>query len=442
MTFNKLKSKNAKNAGWIIGEQIFQMLISFLLGIVTARYLGPSNYGALNYTASFIAFATTIATLGMDGVVIRKIISSPDKEGLYLGSCIVFRIISAILSSISILILVYILNIDENVKLWLTALQSIQLIFQAGYLFDVWFQRHLQSRFVSIAKIIACIVVSLYKIYLLATSKDIVWFAFSNSLTYIIVSIILYITYKKAGGQKLKFSYKVGKEVLSESYHFIISGIMVGIYAQISKIITGEFCSDSDLGCFVMASMLGSMWVFVPNAIITSMRPTIMEYKERKQEDLYMKRLQQLYSFVIWLSILAAIVIGLGANFIINTLYGEDYSGAILLLKILIWSELFSLIGVIRGIWILCEKKNKYVKYYLAIGALFNITMNLLLVPIFGITATCIVTVLTQIVTSTISPLFFKETRIHTKIVLDSFLLKWYFNKNYLTINNTTNINK
>ena len=217
---------------------------------------------------------------------------------------------------------------------------------------------------------------------------------------------------------------------------------MVGIYAQISKIIAGEFCSDSDLGCFVMASMLGSMWVFVPNAIITSMRPTIMDYKERKQEDLYMKRLQQLYSFVIWLSILAAIVIGLGANFIINTLYGEDYSGAILILKILIWSELFSLIGVARGIWILCEKKNKYVKHYLTIGALFNITMNLLLIPLFGITATCIVTVLTQIVTSTVSPLFFKETRIHTKILLDSFLLKWYFNEKSLVINNTTGINK
>lgn len=424
-----LKSKNAINASWIIGEQIFQMLISFIIGIFTARYLGPANYGALNYTASFVAFVTSFVTLGMDGVVIKKIIASPDKEGLYLGSCIAFRIIAAILSSISILILVYVLNIDDRLKLWLTALQSIQLIFQAGYLFDAWFQRHLKSRFVSIAKMVACIVVSIYKIYLLVTAKDITWFAFSNSLTYIIITLILYSTYKYTGGQKLQFNYKVGKEVLTESYHFIISGLMVAVYGQISKIIVGEYSSEADVGYFTMATSLSAMWVFVPTAIINSMRPTIMEYKEKKQEDIYMLRLQQLYSFLIWLSIFVSIILVFFGNFLITKLYGIEYKNAVILFQIIIWSELFSILGTARGIWILCERKNKYVKYYLFIGALFSVTMNILLIPIFGVVAAAIVTLLTQFITCIIAPLFYKETKVHTKIILDSFLLKWYFNK-------------
>ena len=68
------KSKVATNSFWIIGEQMFQMVVSFVIGIISARYLGPSNYGALNYTASFVTFFTSIATLGMEGVVIKKII--------------------------------------------------------------------------------------------------------------------------------------------------------------------------------------------------------------------------------------------------------------------------------------------------------------------------------------------------------------------------------
>ena len=301
-----LKSKNAKNASWIIGEQIFQMLISFIIGIFTARYLGPSNYGVLNYTASFVAFVTSIVTLGMDGVVIKKMIATPEREGVILGSCIIFRIISAILSSVSIMVLVFVLNIDEPLKLWLTALQSVQLLFQAGYIFDSWFQRHLQSRFVSIAKMLACIVVSLYKIYLLVYAKDITWFAFSNSLTFIVITLILYFSYKKAGGQKLQFSYKVGKEVLSESYHFIISGLMVAIYSQTGRIIIGEYSTEAEVGYFTMATALSTMWLFVPTAIINSFRPTIMEYKEKHQEELYLRRLKQLYSFLIWLSILVS----------------------------------------------------------------------------------------------------------------------------------------
>lgn len=420
-----LKSKNGKNASWIIGEQVFQMIISFLIGIFTARYLGPSNYGVLNYTASFVAFVTSIVTLGMDGVVIKKMIAAPDKEGLYLGSCIVFRLISAVLSSLSIMILVYVLNINDTLKLWLTALQSIQLIFQAAYIFDSWFQRHLQSRFVSIAKMVACIVVSIYKIFLLATAKDITWFAFSNSLTYIIITIILYLSYKHAGGQKLQFSYKVGKEILSESYHFIISGLMVAIYGQISRIIVGEYSTEAEVGYFTMAASLSAMWVFIPTAIINSFRPTIMEYKERNQEDLYLRRLKQLYSFLIWLSIFVSVLMLLIGDYIITILYGADFKGAVTPFKILIFSEIFSIIGTARGIWILCEKKNKYVKYYLFIGAIFSFVMNMIFIPIYGVIAAAIIMLLTQLVTSVIAPLFYKKTRIHTKIVWESFILKW-----------------
>ena len=54
------KSKNLRNSYWIIGERIFQMLLTFVVGILTARYLGPSNFGTLSYTAAFISFFTNI----------------------------------------------------------------------------------------------------------------------------------------------------------------------------------------------------------------------------------------------------------------------------------------------------------------------------------------------------------------------------------------------
>ena len=46
-----IKNKEIKNAGWIIGERIVQTLLSFIAGILSASYLGPENYGSLNYTA-------------------------------------------------------------------------------------------------------------------------------------------------------------------------------------------------------------------------------------------------------------------------------------------------------------------------------------------------------------------------------------------------------
>ena len=420
-----LFNKNVKNASWIIGEQIFQMVLSLVVGILSARYLGPSNYGSLNYTASFVSFFSAIATLGMEGVVIKKMIANPDKEGEYLGSCILYRFISSFLSSIAILIIIAILNPGDTTKLVLAALQTIQLIFQAFYILNAWFQRYLNSKYISMAKMVACVIVYSYKVYLLVTAKSIEWFAFSNSLSYIIIGIVLYLFYKKEKGQILKINFKAGNDVLKDSYHFIISGLMVAIYGQIDKIMIGKMMTDADVGYYTTAAALCAMWIFVPNAIINSFRPTIMEYKEKNMEKEYLKKLKQLYSFLIWLCIFVSVCVFALGGIAIKILYGSPYLPASAPLKILIWSELFSVMGTARGIWILCENKTRYVKYYLCIGAVVNIVLNAVMIPLCGVEGAAFATLITQIVTCVIAPMFYKETRTHSKILMEAFCFKW-----------------
>lgn len=424
-----LKNREFKNAEWIIGEQIFQMVVSLVVGVLTARYLGPSNYGALNYTASFVNFSISIATLGMDGVIIKKIITYPDQEGQYLGSCMLFRVVAAFLSMVSIILVVFLLNPNEPLKWTLAFLQSFQLIFRALQVLDSWFQRHLKSKYVSIGKIIACVIVSCYKVYLLATAKNIVWFAFSNSFTDLVIAIMLFIFYKKENGQQLHISIEKGKETLCESYHFIISGVMSAIYSQMDRIMIGSFMTDIDVGLYTTATAICGMWVFVPTAIINSFRPKIMELKRSGNEKSYLRRLEQLYSGIIWLCIFVSIGVCILGEFIVRILYGTAYLGAVETLRISIWYETFAMIGTARGIWILCEDKNKYVKYYLFIGAVVNLILNWWMIPIWGINGAAIATLITQFITSLIAPLAFKATREHTRIVIRSFLLRWYFEK-------------
>lgn len=424
-----LRNKEIKNAGWLIGEQVFQMLLSLVVGVLTARYLGPSNYGTLNYTASFVSFFTSIASLGMEGVVIKKMIAKPQEEGVYLGSCMMFRLVSSMLSMAAIILLVYLLNPNDTIKVVLVALQSLQLAFRSVFILDSWFQRHLKSKYVSLGKMVAAIAVSCYKIFLLITSKSIVWFALSITITDLIIALLLYLFYKREHGQKLRVQISFGKEVLGESYHFVLSGIVVAIYAQMDKIMIGQMLDDKAVGLYTTALAVCGMWVFVPTAVINSFRPKIMELKDRDAEDQYRLRLTQLYSFVIWLCIAAGLFITLLGKMIIGILYGEAYLGAVPSLQIAVWFETFSMIGTARGIWILCENKNKYVKYYLAIGAAVNLVLNSLLIPSWGIEGAAFATLVTQIVTAVIAPSLFKETRGHTRIVWEAFTCRWWFER-------------
>jgi O-antigen/teichoic acid export membrane protein len=420
-----IANKVIRNAAWIIIEQIFRMLLTVVVGILSARYLGPDNYGALSYTASFVTFFSAFASLGMDGVVLKKMIDTPNREGEYLGSCIVFRMISSLFSSIAIFGLVIFMNPEDKLRIYLALIQSFQLVLQASHLFNAWFQRYFKSKHVSIAKMLASILVSAYRIILLITSKSIYWFAFSGLLTQAVIGIVLYISYRSEKGQKISFKYNTGKEVLFDSYHFILSGLMVVIYSQIDKMMIGKMMTNTDVGYYTTALSICGMWTFIPLAILNSFRPLIMELKGSGNESRYQLRLEQVYSLIIWLSIFASIIIFLFSSFIVKTLYGNAFLGAVSVLKIAIWFETFSMIGSARGIWILCENKNKYVKYYLGLGAVVNVILNAFLIPSFGIEGAAMATLVTQIFTSLLSPLFFKETRQHTIIVLRAVTFNW-----------------
>lgn len=426
-----LRIKNNKfiaNTGWMVGERVFQMVISLVVGMLTARYLGPSNYGVINYVAAYIAFATPVCLLGFNEVLVKKIIDSPNDEGKIIGTAILFEFFSALLSSIIIIVIVFFSNAGEEVKVIVAALESIKLLFNSTEAIEFWFQSKLQSKHTSIAKIIGYITMSLYRVFCLITQRSVVWFAFATSLDMIVIGFLYFFLYKKYDGQKLRFNFVLGISILKESYHFIISGLMVVVYSQMDKIMIQSMLGDTDVGLYSAAYTVCNMWFFIPTAIIASAKPLIMRAKQ-KNEDEYLLRLKQLYAGVFWLGIFVGLVISFFSTFIIRILYGENYIKAAGALIIGIWYGTFAQLGSARVVWLLCEKKNKYNKYFLFWGVIVNLVLNFTLIPMWGINGAAIATLVTQITTSVIAPCIYKETRIHTKILFQGISLRWVHKK-------------
>ena len=69
------KSSTFSNAAWIIFCRIIQAILSLFVGMWTARYLGPSNYGLINYASSLAAFVAPIAYLGINEVLVLDIVN-------------------------------------------------------------------------------------------------------------------------------------------------------------------------------------------------------------------------------------------------------------------------------------------------------------------------------------------------------------------------------
>jgi len=192
-----IKKPSVKNAGWLIGGRIAQMAISFVISILTARYLGPSNYGLINYANAYIAFFTAFCTLGINSLLVKEFIDFPDNEGTIIGTALGLRTISSFLSAITIIIIVCFVDAGEPITITVVALSSIGVVFHVFETFNFWFQAKLKSKITAIVSFVAYVATAIYRVILLFFKKRVIWFAFATSIDYIVIAVLLFIVYKK-----------------------------------------------------------------------------------------------------------------------------------------------------------------------------------------------------------------------------------------------------
>lgn len=424
ITVRLLNSRFIKNTGWMVFAQIYQMVIQLIIGVISARYLGPSNYGIISYAASYISFFTIISALGLESIVVKEMINNRGEEGVILGSSIFYRFIAGILSMISVCVLVYAVNPEDNILLIVTFLQSLALLFNAFQVIDAWYQSLLKSKVSTIIKCISYTTISIYKIFLLVTGKSVLWFAFSTSLDSIIIAILYMIRYRKDGIKTLKVKRSVGNRLLRQSYHLIISYLMASIYNQIDKIMIGKMIGQIDVGFYAAASTIARMWMFIPQAFTNSAQPLIMDLKNNNKE-VYEKRIKQLTCLIFWIGMLFALIITIASKFIINVLYGEAYYSARTPLMISIWSMAFSSMSYPRSVWMISENKQSYVKKIMMWGVIVNLVLNFLWIPKYGINGAATATLITEIICCLIAPAMYKETRVYVRYLLSSIIGKF-----------------
>lgn len=397
-----LKNKVASNAIWIIVGRVVQSILALIVSMLTARYLGPSNFGLLNYAASIVAFALPIMNLGLSNILVQETTNYPEEEGKIYGTSIILSFVSSLVCMMGVTLYTFVVDAGEMVTHYVVMLYSLMLVFQAFELIQYWFQAKLLSKYMSISYLVTYVIVSVYKIILLAKGANIYFFAVTNSLDALLIAIMLLVLYRKLGGKKFAFSGELAKRMVGKSKHYIVSGLMVTIFAQTDRIMLKLMMDETSVGYYSAAVTCAGMTAFVFAAIIDSMRPSIFTHKKNGESAAYERGIARTYCIIIYLALLQSLAMTILAKIIILVLYGRDYFPAISALRIVVWYTTFSYMGSVRNVWILGENKQKYLWILNTGGALMNVVLNAALIPFMGINGAALASLLTQIFTNII----------------------------------------
>lgn len=410
------------NTGWLLADNILKLILGLFVGIYVARYLGPEQYGVLSFSISFVVIFGALARLGLNNIIVRNVLMHPDQRDEILGTALVLRIGGGILLFGVVYIAIQFTKSDHLTR-FLVMIIASGFIAQAFEVIEYYFQSQVNARPVTTAKILVLLIISIIKLTFIWFAFDLAWFAAVVAIEEFLKGILLTIQYLRQGWHlsAWRFKTKQAKILLKDSWPLVFSGLALLINMRIDQVMINEFLGSKAVGIYAVSVKLSEVWFFVPIAIAQSLYPAIVDAKKRSQRDYY-HRLQQLYDFMIWLSISVALAISLLGEEMVVFLYGTAYQQAGSTLMILIWSGIFVSLNLVSSKWLLSENMQFFAFVCNGMGALFNIFLNISLIPLWGINGAAIATLISQSISSYFVFLITKKARMNFKLASMAFI--------------------
>lgn len=209
-------------------EKILRMFVGLFVGIWVARYLGPERFGLFSYTQSFVGLFAAIATLGLDGIVVRELVKDEGRANELIGTAFYLKLIGAILTLLVLVIATYFTSNDRYTNLLVFIIASAT-IFQSFNVVDMYFQSKVLSKYVVFSNIISNIV----KIILVLINAPLVafaWVILFDSIVLALGFIYFFLKYSTSEIKKIKFNKTIAISLLRDSWSLILSGVVISIY--------------------------------------------------------------------------------------------------------------------------------------------------------------------------------------------------------------------
>jgi len=400
-----------QNTGWIFSMKVLSMVVSFVATLFIARNLGPLNFGQLSYATSFVGIFSFIASLGIDGVLYRELIKYPDRKKEFIGSAFTIKIVAGSLGAILVSIFALLWAMDDVSRILILILSGT-FIFNSFQIITYEFQAQVKSKYPSVIAFVATVILNILKLIIIFSGKGVIYLALILLLEPILYAIFYWIVYEKQIGSKIsqwRFDKTIAITLLKDSWPLIFSSAFALVYSEIDQILIKQMIDAHAVGIYDSAVRVAEVWYFIPNIIMVSLFPAVINAKITSRE-VYLKRLKKLTLLLLGLACIIAIFTSVLSPLIIYILYGSAFMGGVIILQIYIWSLIGSFIGNLVANYLIAENYRKITFLVNFIPMIVNVVLDIIWIPKYGIMGPAFATLIAYSLSPVIL-LFFSKTR-------------------------------
>ena len=370
-------------------QQFFNYGISFLVGALVIRYLGPNDYGIITYILAILSILNPILFLGSSNILPREITVKQNIDLTY--SFIKFSFVIALIFFIMIFIIILFSDFDNKEEFLIL---SCTLLFIPFQILNYNNNAILKSKRNTISTIYTTLLIVPLKLFVVYYDLGLKWIVIIFLLDSILISVFL--IWNSKINFRLIFSSKLKKlKYLNKSIIFNISATIVFIlYTRIDQLMIKSFLNNFELGIYSANVKIYDAVIMIGFTISLSLLPYIT--KTRNND----KVIKKIYKYFYYLLLPGVILLVLFSDLVILILFGSSFVTGFISMKILLISSFFAVFTSLNNKILISCNLEKTILTRSIFALIINIILNIILIPKYGINGAAISTLVVTIFTA------------------------------------------
>jgi O-antigen/teichoic acid export membrane protein len=382
---HQVVARIGKNAIFLSVSFLSQIASQVLILSIIGRLAGVEKAGIWTYVIAFIDPFQVIMDLGTTRLLVPEIARRREETDLLLGNALTLGVLvgTPVLATLAIVANLDILHHSETTILELYLGGLAVLLFNLALSIRSALRAFNRFDLEAINSVLAAVVLVVGSFGVLFLQAPFISLFAVYALTYLIALLNGWRLYNRHLG-RIRFQYDpaVLRQILGKSWVFMFVILLFRAYMRIDILILRYFCGTVAVGYYGLVTALFYRFDIVTRLITTSILPSMSRsyVAQRGQIGRYL-------NLALKVQILAALpmtVVGfILARPIIFLLYGSGYEPSVVIFQFLMTVLFLRLINRTFTVTLTAMDLQHRTLVALALSVIFNITVNLFLIPRF-----------------------------------------------------------
>ena len=404
--------RGQSGAFWIFSERVLSSILNLLCIVAITRILGPTPYGHWAFALSVVAVLLAAGHLGLDGLLIKKIVEAPGRAPHLLGTVVALKAAIYIPAIAGVLLFFHNrpgVTAEEQELLFILMIPVVLAPLTSSLL--AWTNAASEFGKPARSRIAANLTGTTAKLLAIFAGFGIVTVGYIHAAMFVLEALLLLLVVGRQEGP-LPWRWRPDladvRPLLSQSGYLFAATIFAIFYFNIDIMAMRLLRGPYEVGIYALVPQIILAIQLIPYALTLSTFPALVVLAGQDQEPFH-ARILTLTKQLFLMGVLVAVALVGFAAIGFEMVFGAAYKPTVPALMIGALSLPFLFIRQLTTKIYVCTNQGRRLAAIELVGLLLSTGLNLVLVPRFGglgaVSVLCFVCFFTVVV----SLLFFDQ---------------------------------